>query len=61
MQQQSDLPTRQGSHMQQVQMMSSMNRGLPHADSLKKNNHGSAMTSLKSPNAAEGDMEMLTL
>ena len=60
-QQQSDLPTRQGSHMQQVQMMSSMNRGLPHADSLKKNNHGSAMTSLKSPNAAEGDMEMLTL
>ena len=55
------MPTRQGSHMQQVQMMSSMNRGLPHADSLKKNNHGSAMTSLKSPKAAEGDVEMLTL
>ena len=42
-------------------MMSSMNRGLPHADSLKKNTHGSAMTSLKSPNAAEGDVEVLTL
>ena len=49
-------PVRQGSHMQQVQMMSSMNKGLPHhaaaSDNFKKNNHGSAMTSLKSPTAA---------
>ena len=38
--------------MQHIQMMSSMNKGVTYTESFKKH-PGSAMTSIKSPNAAE--------